>query len=204
VFASYLFYRPFEAWWFLRFLLPAYPPLAVAACVTLAAFAARFGLPARVLGIAAVAGAVAFSYQYEKDINAAGEFRYRIIAEWARDNLPERSVIVAMQHGGSVRHYAGRTILRYDVMSTADFEAALDDVIASGYRPYAVLDDWEVESIRQLHGGTRGALDWPPIARLSLGNMGVWDLAEDRNAARASRRTPARIAIPDAIRRRLP
>ena len=200
VFASYLFYMPFDAWWYLRFLLPAFPAVAVLTCTVLTAFATRFGPAARVVAIAVVLATVSFSYQFGKDMGGLGEYRYRLIAEWVRDNLPERSVIVTMQHSGSVLHYSGRNIIRYDLIARGDYEAALDELIQAGYHPYLVVDEWEVEGIRQLHGaGARGALDWPPIAMLPLANVTVWDLAEDRDAARAAERKPREIPVPDYI-----
>ena len=200
VFVSYLFYMPFEVWWYLRFLLPAYPALAVLACATLAAFAARFGPIARVATIAVVIAAAAFSLQFGWDMEGLGEYRYRIIAEWVRDHLPERSVILTMQHSGSMLHYSGRGIVRYDLLPRGDYEAALDEMIAAGYHPYLVVDEWEVDPVRQLHGaGPRGTLDWPAIAILPLANVRVWDLAEDRDAARAAGRKPEEIPVPDFI-----
>jgi hypothetical protein len=78
-------------------------------------------------------------------------------------------------------------------------------MIRAGYHPYVVIDEWEVDTLRNIHGaGERGALDWPPIAVLPLANVSVWDLAEDRAAARASGRLPERIAVPEFILRHLP
>ena len=205
VFASYVFYLPFGAWWFLRFLLPAFPPLAVLTCATVAALGDRFGSRALVLGIAAIAAAAAFGNKYANTLDSVGENRYRIIAEWARDHLPANAVVVASQHSGNVNHYSGRPIVRYDNIARGDYEAALDEIIAAGYHPYLLVDEWEVPEVKRLHGsGRRGALDWPPMAVLPLGNVTVWDLAEDRDAARASGRPPEIIPVPDAIRRRLP
>jgi hypothetical protein len=200
VFLSYVFYMPFDVWWYLRFLLPAYPALAVLTCTALAAFATRFGPAARVVAIAAVVAAVSFAYSFGKDMEGLGEHRYRLIAEWVRDHLPERSVIVTMQHSGSMLHYSGRNIVRYDLVPRGDYEAALDEMIRAGYHPYLVVDEWEIAGIRQLHGaGARGRLDWPPIAVLPLANVTVWDLAEDRDAARAAGRTPKEIPVPAFI-----
>jgi hypothetical protein len=205
VFASYLFYMPFGVWWYLRFLLPAFPALAALTCMTLAALSARFGAPARVLGVAAVVVAAAFGWSSIKDMETLGENRYRIIGEWARDHLPDNAVVVASQHAGNISHYSGHQIVRYDLVPQGDYESALNEIIAGGYHPYLVIDEWELQRVRELHGtGSRGAIDWPPIAVLPLGNVTVWDLAEDRDATRASGRTPERIPIPGWIRRRLP
>jgi hypothetical protein len=172
----------------------------VLTCTALAAFATRFGPAARVVAVAMVVGAVAFSYQYGRDMSGLGEYRYRLIAEWVRDNLPERSVILTMQHSGSMLHYSGRNIVRYDLVPRGDYEAAIDEMIQGGYHPYLVVDEWEIEGIRQLHGaGARGALDWPPIAVLPLANVTVWDLAENREAAQAVGRKPKEIPVPAYI-----
>ena len=205
VFVSYLFYLPFDAWWYLRFLLPAFPVLAALTCITLAALSARFGMPVRVLAVAAVLLAAAYGWSSIRGYEALGENRYRIIGEWVRDHLPPNAIVLASQHGGNVKHYSGREIVRYDVVPAGDYEAALNEILAAGFHPYLVIDEWEIPLVRQLHGaGPRGAIDWPPIAVLPLGNVTVWDLAEDREAARASKRPPALIPIPEFIRRQLP
>lgn len=205
VLASYLFYTPFGAWWFLRFLVPAFPAVAVLTCVTLAALAARFGLAGRALAIAALAFAVTVSVQYARQFDSAGESRYRIIGEWVRDHLPENAIVLSMQHSGSIQHYSGRATVRYDFVPRDAFDATVTDMLAAGYHPYLVVDDWEVEEVRGGHGNRgRAALDWAPVAELSLGEMRVWDLAADRDTARASGRTPEQVPIPEAVRRRLP
>ena len=202
VFASYLFYMPFEAWWFLRFLLPAYPVLAVLTCVALAAVAARFGPVARVIAIALVIGGASVGYRYIKDENALGEYRYRLMAEWVRDHVPERSIVLAMQHSGSMQHYSGRQILRYDLVPPVEFDTVLDEIVAAGYHPYLVVDEWEVSTFQQSQRhSAQAALDWPATALLPLGNVRVWDLAEDREAARTSGRTPEFVSVPAFIRR---
>ncbi len=203
VFLSYVFYSPFDVWWYLRFLLPAYPPLAVLAAATLTAFATRFGALARVIAIAVAIGASLYGLSTLRGETGAGDMRYQLIAEYVRDRLPN-AIVVAMQHSGSMRFYSGREILRYDQVE--DLDKAIDDVQAEGYRPYLVVDEWEIDVVRKMLGGhsVRGDLDWPPIAVLPLANITVWDLAEDREAARASGRMPERLAVPDAVLRRLP
>jgi hypothetical protein len=203
--ASYLFYMPFDAWWYLRFLLPGFPALAAATCLTLAALSARFGSAIRVLSVGAVIAAAGFGWSTISGLETLGENRYRIIGEWVRARLPGNAVVIAMQHSGNIKLYSGREIVRYDLVAKGDFEAALDEIIAAGYRPYLVIDEWELPHVRQQHGaGPRGAIDWPPIALLPLANVTVWDLGEDREAARASQRTPEVIPVPGWIRRQLP
>jgi hypothetical protein len=191
VFASYLFYRPFDDWWFLRFLLPAFPAIAVLTCITLAAVANRFGPPARVLAAGLVIAVAAFGFRQIAPMELLAEYRYRIMGEWVRDHLPDNAIVVSSQHAGSIRHYSGRSTVRYDAIARNDFESALNEIIDAGYHPYLVVDEEEIALVRGQHGeGARGAIDWPPIAVLPMSNVTVWDLAEDRDAARASGRTP--------------
>jgi hypothetical protein len=195
---------PFSVWWYLRFLLPAFPALAALTCITLAALSVRFGTPARVLCVTAVIMAALFGWSSIKDFETLGENRYRIIGEWVREHLPGNAIVFASQHSGNVKHYGEREMVRYDLLPGGDFESALNEMIAAGYHPYLVVDEWEVPIVRSQHGaGPRGAIDWPPIAILPLANVTVWDLAEDRDAARASGRTPRQIPIPEWIRRQL-
>src|SRR6185295_759094 len=41
VYACYAFYVPYDAWWYLRYLLPAFPPLMVLTAVAIVAIAVR-------------------------------------------------------------------------------------------------------------------------------------------------------------------
>jgi hypothetical protein len=186
-FACYLFYMPFDAWWYLRFLLPAYPALAVATCIALDGAAVRIGDARRAIPAALVAGAAAFGLYYSSGFEMLGEYRYRVIADYVREHLPERAVIVAMQHSGSTMLYAGRPIIRYDVTDRDHLAAAIDAARDAGYHPYVVADDWEVRNSATAFEvpNRRGPLDWPPVAKMeSPANTGVWDLLEDPAAAR--------------------
>jgi hypothetical protein len=204
VFASYLFYLPFDAWWYLRFLLPGYPALAVATCIALAAVAQRFGPAARVVVIAAVAVVIAFGLSEVGKTELLGENRYRLIGEWVRDRLPANAIVFTSQHSGNVNHYSGRPIVRYDLIANTDYQSALQEIVAAGYHPYLVIDEWETQSVRDHAAGPHGALDWPPIAELQLGNVvKVWDLGVDPDAARASQRAPEIVPIPESIRQQL-
>ena len=53
-FAAYLFYTPFVEWWYLRFVLPAFPPLLVLTAAVLIELADRVPAPARRAAVAAV------------------------------------------------------------------------------------------------------------------------------------------------------
>lgn len=201
VFLSYLFYQPFDAWWYLRFLLPAYPPLAVLTCTVFALLAQRVGAPARAIGTVVVLAVAAFCVYGLREASGAGDYRYRLVAEYVRDRLPAPAMVLTFQHSGSMLFYSGQPVLRYDMVD--DLDAALDDVRAAGYHPYLVVDEWEIERFkaRFANRSRRGALDWPPLATLELANVHVWDF---NDMSEPGRETPAVIPVPDYVRRRLP
>jgi hypothetical protein len=169
---------PFDAWWYLRFQLPGFPILAALTVAALAAVSSRIRASGAI-AVLFVAGAALIGVNSAKAIDLRGEYRYRIIGEWVRDRLPENALLVTMQHSGSLRMYSGRPTIRYDMIPPGEYEAAIDELVAARFHPYVVVDEWEVEHVRQQHGaGPRGALDWQPIAILPINNVQVFDLAE--------------------------
>jgi hypothetical protein len=73
-----------------------------------------------------------------------------------------------VQHSGSLRIYAGRLTLKYDVLDPEWLDRTVDDLQSAGRRPYFVLDGGEVDAFRKRFGAVNraGALDWPPLATL--------------------------------------
>jgi hypothetical protein len=84
-----------------------------------------------------------------------------------------------MQHSGSLRLYAGRQTLRYDVLDPLWLDRVVDHLQSIGRHPYFVLDGEEVTAFRQRFGAVNrtGALDWPPLATLGT-NVSVYDPIE--------------------------
>jgi hypothetical protein len=92
------------------------------------------------------------------------EPRYRTAA-MATADVPERTVFVSFQHSGSLRYYAGRDVLRWDLMDAAIIDRAIEYLDALGYRLYWVGDPAEAETMRARFAGTRF------LARLSAASM---------------------------------
>lgn len=154
VVASYLWYRPFEAWWFLRFLLPAAPLVFVLAADVMWHGCRRFGL--RTQAAAALAFTViTLSYGLtriaERDVLGIGEGeqKYADVGRYVADRLPPNAVVLAMQHSGNVRHYSGRPTLRYDMLEPDWLDRALEYLQSSGYETYVLLEDWELPLFRE-------------------------------------------------------
>ena len=52
-------------------------------------------------------------------------------------------VVISAQHSGSIRYYAGRLTLRWDVGDPAWLDRTVDWLAAHGHHPYFVLEPQE-------------------------------------------------------------
>lgn len=169
VFASYLFYEPFEAWWFLRFVLPAFPLLFVLAADAVWLGAAWFGQRARIAAIL-LFGLVMVYYgagaTRSRDILSRGQDDYADAGRYIDRHLPANAVLLAMQHSGSARYHSGRLTMRYDALDPAWLDRALEYLRTAGYEPYFLLQEWEVPIFKERFAGQKSvaALDARPIA----------------------------------------
>jgi hypothetical protein len=191
VLGIYAFYIPFEEWWYLRFVLPAYPALLI---LTVGGLQGALRLAQRLLVVsptiftvgvgrsrlrleplvlATVCLLVAASdcrLALEREVFSAGrsEIRYEKAAIVVRRLTPPNAAIICMQHSGTLRYYASRLTVRYDALAPDALDAAVRDLQAAGYRPFIVLEDWELASFRERFAGRSrlAPLDWSPIVRL--------------------------------------
>jgi hypothetical protein len=167
---SYAFYTPFDGWVFLRFLLPALPICAVV--VAAAALRICRGVPPSRRAVAAAILCLPFivnGVKFSRDRGVFGlrsfEGRFVEAARKVEALTPPNAIILAQMHSGSVRYYAHRITLRYDVLSPEWLDRALHAIAESGYSPYILLDDWEQRDFRIRFASTSaGKLDWAPIA----------------------------------------
>jgi hypothetical protein len=179
VVASYLPYALFDDWWYLRFLLPAWPSLILlATIVTRRALerAARWmtgssGRPA--LGVLLfVVGTAALASWYVRVAAARHVFdlqrlerRYPETGHAVRTRIPEPAVLLAAQQSGSLRFYAGRATVRWDLLAPDALEALVTTLTERGFRPYLVVEAPEERVFRERFAATSplGRLDWPPL-----------------------------------------
>ena len=140
----YLFYLPFDAWWYLRFVLPAIPVLLLL-CADTVAWVARRSLTTFAVAMAVFAlfaGAHSFSFIEVHDVlgTGYGEERYPETAMYVDSALPADAVIITMQHSGSIRYYTGRMIVRWDALNPEWLDRAVAFLNDRGIATYAVLD----------------------------------------------------------------
>jgi hypothetical protein len=169
---SYVFYATFDHWFYLRFLLPAYPALLVLMVAALRWLAGKMPVEARVPAIALICAAmVPFGVnaaRREGVFNvAAYEGRHIRAAQEIASRTPADAIVLAVQHSGSVRYYADRITLRYDWLKDGALDTTLRDLTAKGRRAYLVVDDWEEKEFRaRFSPSNQAAQLGEPIARV--------------------------------------
>jgi hypothetical protein len=184
VLACYLPYLVFDAWWYLRFVLPA-----IAVVLTLAAVAAvgiitRLAPAWRAPVFALACGALAILYV---DIGARRqvfelwdlESRYRAAGEYVAAHLPADAAVVTVHQSGSIRFYSGRQTLVWSQVKPPWLDRALEYLRSRGYRPYLLFELWEEPMFRKRFDGASaiGSLDWPPIAEIDR-DVRIYDPAD--------------------------
>lgn len=190
IWLSYLFYIPFDAWWYLRFLLPAWPVTMLLIAVALSAIArtiagrlARPGLAPALAVVATgllVAGGVRIAAErYAFDVGRA-ERRYVDVARFVAGHTDPNAVLISLQHSGTLRLYAGRLTLRFDQLDPVWLDRTVAFLRERGRHPYVVLEGGEVALFRDRFGAASasGRLEWPPFATLSGGTpVSIYDLS---------------------------
>lgn len=170
VWALYLIYTPFEAWWFLRFLLPAWPAMCLGTAAILVRAAQSRLIALRVVAYATLAGVGAHNVYYASTHGAfpsgEGEHRYVSIAKMVEQATDPSAVIVTGQHSGPTRYYAGRTIIRFDLLDPTWLDRAVQWLEAQGRRPYFLLEEWELTAFQERFSASNalGGAAMAPVA----------------------------------------
>lgn len=147
-FACYRFTS--ETWWYLRFLLPAFPALIVGALLVLQTIAPRVRprrWPALAWTLAAVA-IVVYGAGWMRSLRALksghDESAYVEVSSWAKSHLPPDAVIACMQNSGALFYYTDFALIRWDWLKPDDFRAIAAANAAAPHPVYAFLQAFEV------------------------------------------------------------
>ncbi len=167
VVAAYLGYAVFDDWSYLRFLLPA---MAVGAVFVGAVGAAGLaGVPAAArLAIACAAMlalvALGLTEARSRDTFRLVDQQRRIshLANALSTKLVAGDVIVAGEQSGSMRFHTGHEIVRWDALTTEEWNVTIETLSSQGHGIWIVLDAWEEPRFRARAGEQTAALDWPP------------------------------------------
>ena len=166
VLGLYLAYIPFEAWWYLRFLLPAWPAMCIG---TAAVFLPRRRPAWRVAGgvvlIALGLHGIRFAAANGAFPVGEGDHRYASIAKLVEQVTDQSSVILTGQNTGPTRYYSGRLTMRFDVLDEAWLDRAVAWLTARGRHPYFLLEEWELPLFQNRFAAVNGlgALRLTPV-----------------------------------------
>ena len=186
------YYHTHETWWYLRFLLPAFPAFIVGSLwvgQTVAAGAAagveaRFRLRVRTLPQSAIAAALlaAFilghNYWWTEHFGVLdsgdGQRTYVKAAEWAQQHLPADAAVLAMQVSGTLFYYTEFSIVRWDHLNADDWRR-LREGAAHGRRSiYAMLFPFEIDDLGALRMRVPG--HWEKVGAIE--HVTVWRLEQ--------------------------
>jgi len=190
VFLSYLFYSAFgrEEWVYLRFLLPGFPALLVLSTGFAVEMLRRVtaSTPIRLVVLLALCAGLA-TWQARMAI-ASGAFatrfserRYVDVGRYVALGMPRESAFVSGLHAGTIRYYANRLTVRYDLLSPRWLDQAMVALAARGYHPFIALDEGEEAIFRARFApfSDLGRLDWPPaVERFEPIHVRVYDPAD--------------------------
>jgi len=169
-------YGPYEAFGFLRFLLPGVPGLLLAAALTAQDLLARARW-ARATAIAAsllLAVILSAESRVTKAVGVLGMAEYESIypraCEWVASSLPARSAVVATISSGALEYYTRLPYVRWDFISPERWPTFRSAIEARGYRFFALLfPDEEKEFARHVPG------EWTKIG--SMRDLSLWRLS---------------------------
>jgi dolichyl-phosphate-mannose-protein mannosyltransferase len=168
----YMFFQPNE-WFYTRFLLPAIPLMLFFACACAMA-AVRTLSPlwrvpvAAMFAVAIVAASVSYAERHGAFDIRNQERKYPLAGNFVRTHGPANAFVLAAQHSGSIRYYADRPTLRWDLLSPARLDQVLATFRAQGYEPILVVDVGEYEVFRDRFAATgqRAVQQLVPLAVL--------------------------------------
>jgi hypothetical protein len=203
VIVCYLFYLPFEAWWYLRFLLPCWPAIAISSAWLLSRGPAyTYGASAKAILVAVGLFGAWYAYDSSVFTLAEGERRFISAAYLVRNVTEPNSMIFSMQHSGSVRYYGERMSLRYDFLDEEWLDGSVRWLEERGIRSYFLLEDWERERFVQRfkpRNALGGLEDDPVFEFRGAGGARAFLFSAQRGEVHAPT-----LVIRDATRPRLP
>ena len=151
VLALYLPYFVFEVWLYLRFLLPAYPPLLAGTGAVVVTMLRRMQrpVPAIAAAVVVVAAVALHGLRYsDAFILENDERRFTRVAEYVTE-LPPRAVFLSLVHSGSIRYYTGRDVLRWELLDPVSLDTAIAYIRSRGHDVYFVGDPQEVSDFKK-------------------------------------------------------
>lgn len=165
-----------DEWTYLRFLLPAYPPLLVLSVIVAIEGLRRVATrKAAFVFLASVCFGGLALWQAREAVTRGAfitrlvEKRYVDVGRFIAAGMPRDAVFVAGLHAGSIRYYAGHLTVSYPRLHFRALDQAVEALSASGHRVYFLLEEGEEADFRWRFetSSDLGRLDWPPALQRS-------------------------------------
>lgn len=162
-FGFYCCYSWYDAWWYTRFLLPAIPALVLALMFTCrngaewlaGKITAPFVHTKLAFGVVLITlvGVLSVEQQFLRQYKVFDIGRQdmldRIACRRAKQLLPERALIFAMEMNGTWRFYTDRDTVRWDLVPSEQLQEIMRRARAKGLPLYAFLMAHEVNDARK-------------------------------------------------------
>jgi hypothetical protein len=145
-----------QVWWYLRFIIPAMPPLIIGGLLVLQRFTEQRNWPLfapkapllfQVISLLLVFAVMKFHLHHARSLavwNGKPDDRsYHKTAAWLEQHAPANSIVTTMQSSGSVFAYTDFTVVRWDCVAPQTATALLDHVNRQNRPLYAVLYPFE-------------------------------------------------------------
>jgi hypothetical protein len=172
-FFFYCFYRHYEQWWNLRFLLPGFPAVVVGAVFAARpiwrALEIRLTVPRTGSRTGNLLPLIVLAFALNREVGVLDAEQAIHVAAWERVYpeacqgtaalLPERSIVLAMLMSGALESYTSLPILRYDLLEEGDFARVRAGAARAGYRFYALVHPAEMDQFRR-----QAPAPWTPLA----------------------------------------
>ena len=159
LYVPYIAFQPHE-WHYTRFLLPAIAVMLLLSAVVLLRCVRLFLPEGRIVLASAVLIAVLFVMGRAAVRDGAlhiheAERKYPAAGRAVVQHAGEGAWVLAGQHSGSLRYYAGSQTVRWDLVQPGELDLVVDTLRRRGARPIVVLDPGEVDLFLKRFGGSR-------------------------------------------------
>jgi hypothetical protein len=170
--APYLFYRQFDHWETLRFLLPVIVVATIVSAAGIVEATRRLGnAGAGSLAASVVALGIAWTWMSWLAANQVfglkeQEARHRLAGDLVAQATPQDAVVLALQHSGSLRYYAGRQTVNWDQVPAGSLQASVEALEAQGWPVFLVIDSAEERVMFDArHGAVLETARWLPAGQ---------------------------------------
>lgn len=147
-FAFYSVYSVCDAWWYLRFVLPVFPPLIIGAALLVRDYVRRSDVRLVMIAVIAVVG-ISFGYRNHFQDLHEQEIGYPHAVHWAQKQLPPNALVTTMQLSGAYYFYAHQLTVRYEFLNPDRFEELRAYAGGAGLKWYALIFDWELPQLQK-------------------------------------------------------